>query len=154
MSTPTQAPPELPVYAAAPPARPWFKKKRFILPAVAVVFFAMGASGGGSASTATPTPAVTVTVAGPAPAAEVVTKTVAEAPAECGKALDLAGKFVAAVSSEHTAMGAAFGQASKDGDIDAMATGVTDAIKIVTDATDEISGPMGAATAVCRAAIK
>jgi hypothetical protein len=144
MSTPIV---EAPAPIAVPPVRPWYKKKHFIGYTAAILL----SLGVGSASAGGTT---TVTVPGPAPAPVTNTVTVTSAPAECGTALDYASQFVAAISTEHSAMGAAFTQAGADGDVAKMASGVTTAMKGVTDTVDTISKPMAAAVTVCRAAIK
>lgn len=75
MSTPTVAlpAPEVPAPVAAPPGRPWYKKKHVIgyTAAILISLGVGGASASGDPATSTPQPAVTVTVPGP-----VVTVTV------------------------------------------------------------------------------
>jgi Protein of unknown function (DUF2510) len=66
-------PPTAPPVAADRPARPWFKKKRFIVPIAGVVIIVIASSaGGGSGTTPAPTPvagaAATAPAAAPAPA--------------------------------------------------------------------------------------
>lgn len=85
---------------------------------------------------------------------KTVTKTVTQAPAECGVAMDLASQFADAVGGEHDAIGKAFTRAGEDGDMIAMATSVGDAAKKLTVTTDDLTGPMGEASAICRAAVK
>jgi hypothetical protein len=145
MSTPIVEAPA-PV-AAAKPTRPWFKKKRFIVPPVAAIFFIAGATAGasGSSTTATPTPAVTVTSA---------PVTVTLAPPACGAALDLMGKFVAAVATEHSVMGAAFTRAESNGQLMTAFTAATAAANTFTTTTASLTPQMAAATSACRAAIK
>ncbi|MHB8188718.1 MAG: hypothetical protein ACYDDU_22170 [Dermatophilaceae bacterium] len=91
MSTPTETPTptEAPVVAVSP-KRPWFKKKRFILPIVGVVIVIIASStGGGSSTTPTPSPvagagATTEPAAAPAPA---------PAPQPAAQAGDYDGKY-------------------------------------------------------------
>jgi hypothetical protein len=184
MTAPVQRPADILTYVMAPPARRWFAKKRFILPAVAVAFFAAGFSLGASRATsvrapapaalvlpgpvvtvsvpgpavtvAVPGPTITVTVPGPAPAPAPAPAPVivASAPVECGRAIDLMSDFVTAVEAEHTAMGAAFTKVLRDGDSTAMASSVSSAFRTMTSTTDIITPKITAAAAVCRAAIK
>lgn len=73
MSTPTV---EVPAPVAKP--RPWFKKKRFVLPIAGVVLIIIASSGGGSSKGSAPLPQAPVAAA---PAAPAVTEAlVAEAP--------------------------------------------------------------------------
>ena len=127
------------------------KKHLIGYPVAVILAMTIGAAGASGSSNAA-APVSTVTVAGPAPAP--VVKTVASAPAECGTALDFAAQFMTAISTEHTAMGAAFTKAGKDGDITAMASAVTAAVTAANDTITTITTPMTAAAQVCRAAIK
>jgi len=117
---------------------------------LALTIGAAGAAGSSTAPVATPAQIVTVT----APAPDPVTVTVAQAPAECGTALDLAGEFMTDVATEHTALGAAFTKASQDGDMLTMASTVVVIEGTLNDQMTTMTPQMGAASQVCRAAIK
>jgi len=127
------------------------KKHLIGYPVAVILAMTIGAAGASGSSTATTAaesvPAITVTAA-------PVVKTVTQAPTECGTALDFAAQFMTAISTEHTAMGAAFTKAGKDGDITAMASAITAAVTAANDTTTTITTPMTAAAQVCRAAIK
>jgi hypothetical protein len=125
------------------------KKHLIGYPVAVILAMTIGAAGATGSSNAA-APVSTVTVAGPAPAPVTVT----QAPAECGTALDFAAQFMTAISTEHTAMGAAFTKAGKDGDVTAMASAVTAAVTAANDTITTITTPMTAAAQVCRAAIK
>jgi len=134
------------------------KKHLIGYPVAIILALTIGAAGASGSSTAThtATPVVTVTVPGPAPAPviQTVTKTVTQAPAECGTALDFASEFMKDVAAEHTALGDAFIQASQDGDMLTMANTVTGVEKTLTDQMSAMTSPMTAAAQICRAAIK
>jgi len=110
-----------------------------------LVFLIVGMVMGGTSTPTAPTPAVA--------AAPVVT-TVAVAPAECGKALDGASKFMTAVGVEHGAMGAAFTKAASSGDVVLMTSEITMAVNTLDAEMKADSPTMIAAAQVCRAAMK
>ena len=85
---------------------------------------------------------------------ETVTRTVTQAPAECGTALDLAAEFTLAVADEHAAMGEAFEQAGVDGDMITMAESITEATNTMTATIVDLTPKIDAASEVCRAAVK
>jgi hypothetical protein len=123
------------------------KKHLIGYPVATILALAIGAAGASGSST-------TTDVAPPAPVTKTVTVTKTQAPAECGTALDLMSKFAAAVSAEHQAMGAAFTTASQDGDVVAMASTITHAVKALNVKTSALTPRVSAAGQVCRAAIK
>jgi Protein of unknown function (DUF2510) len=79
-------PPTAPPVAADKPARPWFKKKRFILPIAGVVIIVIASSAGGGSGT-TPAPTPVAEAAATAPAAP------APAPAPAAKPATQAGDY-------------------------------------------------------------
>ena len=115
----------------------------------ALLAMTIGAAGAAGSSAA---PASVVTVTAPAPVA--VTKTVTQAPAECGTALDLMSEFVTAVGVEHQTMGDAFTKAGQDGDLIMAMSTSGDAAKALTAKMTTLTPQASAAAQVCRAAIK
>lgn len=113
-------------------------------PVAVILALTIGAAGVGGSTpvAATPAPAVTVT------------KTVAQAPAECGTVLDLLSEFAGDVAAEHGAMSDAAGQAGQDGDLATMTRGVIAAVATLNDQMATITPRASAAAQVCRAAIK
>lgn len=83
----------------------------------------------------------------------VETKTVTEAPAECGTVINALADLLEAVGKENSAIGTALNKVSTDADTDALGASISDATSEMSDFLDEIGPTLKPATDACGAAV-
>ena len=96
---------------------------------------------------------VSAVASDPEPKTVVKTKTVTEAPPECGTVINSLADLASAVGKGLNDMGEAFNQASADGDLEAMGATVSAAVEEIGNYMEEQTPAIKAATDACGAAV-
>ncbi|HZK35776.1 MAG TPA: hypothetical protein VFC57_02320 [Aeromicrobium sp.] len=92
-------------------------------------------------------------IAAETPDPVVKTKTVTEAPSECGTVINALADLLEAVGKENSTMGRALDKVSTDADTDALGASISDATTTMSDFLDEIGPTLKPATDACGAAV-